>query len=247
MIRRAFVLVCIAALPLAAWGQLLANVKLEPQEIKPGASVKITVNFDVTGGINCGLRVHFGDGNTQDYKVNQKKDVPLVVTRQYAQAGEYRVKAEPKTIGLLGGCGGRNQETVLKVVAPPAPPPVAAAPAPAAQKTAVAASSTTTTSEVVLSELVGDWGNSELFLQIADDGSYQVLETPTSDPNDPLMGGFLARDGTNVIFVTNIYGECAGQTGVYEALMTDGQLILILVDDPCQFRATRFESPWDQV
>ena len=139
MIRRAFVLVCIAALPLAAWGQLLANVKLEPQEIKPGASVKITVNFDVTGGINCGLRVHFGDGNTQDYKVNQKKDVPLVVTRQYAQAGEYRVKAEPKTIGLLGGCGGRNQETVLKVVAPPAPPPVAAAPAPAAQKTAVAA------------------------------------------------------------------------------------------------------------
>ena len=139
MIRRAFVLVCIAALPLAAWGQLLANVKLEPQEIKPGASVKITVNFDVTGGINCGLRVHFGDGNTQDYKINQKKDVPLVVTRQYAQAGEYRVKAEPKTIGLLGGCGGRNQETVLKVVAPPAPPPLAAAPAPAAQKTAVAA------------------------------------------------------------------------------------------------------------
>ena len=111
--------------------------------------------------------------------------------------------------------------------------------------TSVAASSTTTTSEVVLSDLVGDWVNSELFLQVADDGSYQVLETPTADPNDPLLGGFLARDGTNVIFVTNIYGECAGQTGVYQAAITDGQLALTLVDDPCQFRAVRFVVPWE--
>ena len=111
--------------------------------------------------------------------------------------------------------------------------------------TSVAASSTTTTSEVVLSELVGDWVNSELFLQVADDGSYQVLETPTADPNDPLLGGFLARDGTNVIFVTNIYGECAGQTGVYQAAITDGQLVFTLVDDPCQFRAARFVVPWE--
>jgi len=106
---------------------------------------------------------------------------------------------------------------------------------------------TTTTHQITLGDLVGDWDNGQLFLQVTDDGSYQVLETAASNPNDPLMGGFVAREEANLIFVTNIYGECAGQTGVYAAAMDDTQLVLILVDDPCQFRATRFESPWDQV
>ncbi|HET7845994.1 MAG TPA: hypothetical protein VFL72_00760 [Acidimicrobiia bacterium] len=112
--------------------------------------------------------------------------------------------------------------------------------------TSVVDNSSTTTEGVVLSDLVGDWGNGEWFLQIADDGLYQVLETPTSDPNDPLMGGFLARDGAKVNFVTDIYGECAGQTGVYEVLLVDARLTLILIDDPCEFRATRFVEPWER-
>jgi hypothetical protein len=103
-----------------------------------------------------------------------------------------------------------------------------------------------TSSEVALSDLVGDWENGELFLQVADDGSYQALEMRTSDPSDPLMSGFLARDGINVNFVTDIYGECAGETGVYEALVMDGQLILTLVDDPCEFRANRFVATWER-
>jgi len=110
----------------------------------------------------------------------------------------------------------------------------------------VGATSTTTGEEFALSDLVGDWDNGELFLQIADDGSYQALESPTSDPSDPLMGGFIARDGNKVSFVTDIYGECGGETGVYELLMSDGQLIMILVDDPCQFRAERFADPWER-
>jgi hypothetical protein len=84
-----------------------------------------------------------------------------------------------------------------------------------------------------------------LFLQIADDGSYQVLESADADPADSLMGGFVARDGSNLSFVTDIYGECAGETGVYEVLMSEGQLILILVDDPCEFRSDRFVEPWE--
>jgi hypothetical protein len=107
-------------------------------------------------------------------------------------------------------------------------------------------SSSSTSAEVALSDLVGDWENGELFLQVADDGSYQALEMRTSDPSDPLMSGFLARDGVNVNFVTDIYGECAGETGVYEALVMDGQLILTLVDDPCEFRANRFVATWER-
>jgi len=112
--------------------------------------------------------------------------------------------------------------------------------------TTVANSSTTTSSEVALSDLVGSWDNGQLFLQVADDGSYQALEMATSDPNDPLMSGFLARDGINLNFVTDIFGECAGQTGVYQVLMTEGELTLILVDDPCQFRSSRFVEPWER-
>ncbi len=106
---------------------------------------------------------------------------------------------------------------------------------------------TTTTSgdDFTLSDLTGDWDNGQLFLQIADDGSYQVLETPDSDPADPLMGGFIARDGSNLSFVTDIYGECGGETGVYEVLISEGELILILVDDPCEFRSDRFVDPWE--
>ena len=115
----------------------------------------------------------------------------------------------------------------------------------ATSSTSVATTSSTTASEVALSDLVGNWDNGQLFLQILDDGSYQVLATPTADPNEPLLGGFVARDGVNFIFVTNIYAECPGETGVYEVLKTDDQLMLTLVDDPCEFRATRFVEPWE--
>jgi hypothetical protein len=109
----------------------------------------------------------------------------------------------------------------------------------------VGGTSTSVGDEFALSDLVGDWGNGQLFLQIADDGSYQALETADSDPDDPLMGGFIARDGNNLSFVTDIYGECSGQTGVYEVLLSEGQLLLILVDDPCEFRSDRFVDPWE--
>jgi len=107
--------------------------------------------------------------------------------------------------------------------------------------------STTVRDEFELSDLVGDWENGELFLQVADDGTYQAMETPSSEPAEPIMGGFVARDGINVNFVTDIFGECAGQTGVYEVLVVGDQLMLVLVDDPCHFRATRFVETWERL
>ena len=110
--------------------------------------------------------------------------------------------------------------------------------------TSVAQSTTSTSGEVGLPDLVGDWDNGELFLQVTDDGSYQVLDSPDSDPNAPLMAGFVARDGTSVNFVTDLFGECAGTTGIYEVELSNSDLVLTLVDDPCQFRADRFPGPW---
>ena len=105
--------------------------------------------------------------------------------------------------------------------------------------------SSTTSVEVGLPDLVGDWDNGEAFLQIADDGSYQVLDSPDSDRNDPVMGGFVARDGANINFVTDLFGECAGVTGVYSVTIEDGEMTLTLVDDPCELRAASFTEPWE--
>ena len=120
MIKRIFALVAALALPAFAGAQTLSEIKVEPAEIRAGESVKITVNFETEGGINCGLRLHLGDGTTVDYKINQQKDLSLTVPRAYAKAGDYRIMAEPKTVGTLLKCGGKNQTALLKVAAPPA-------------------------------------------------------------------------------------------------------------------------------
>ncbi len=135
MITHKFVLTLALALPTTALAQLLTGVTVDPSEIQAGGAARITVNFDVEGPINCGLRVHFGDGTTGDYKINQTKDVPLVVTYTYSKAGDYRIMAEPKTVGTLLKCGGRNQLAMVKVAAVPAvvaPTPTVASPKPAA-------------------------------------------------------------------------------------------------------------------
>jgi hypothetical protein len=131
--KRALLAVSLGALlPAAAHAQFVTSIKLEPPQIQAGQETKITVNFDKPEP-NCGLRLHFGDGVTRDFKINQKKDVPLVVTYKYDKAGDFRVMTEPKREGMIGGCGRKNVEAFIKVAAAPAAAaPAAAAPAKAA-------------------------------------------------------------------------------------------------------------------
>jgi hypothetical protein len=91
--------------------------------------------------------------------------------------------------------------------------------------------------EATLSDLTGTWENVSLSLEVNDGGEFLVM----GGPNEPLMGGFIARDGAQFNFVTSTTGECPGQTGVYEASIEDDVLTLSLIEDPCQLRATGFE------
>ena len=111
----------------AASAQRLDSVSVTPANAKPGEAVNITARFDVSGGLNCAARVHFGDGQTKDIKINQEKDANYALSYRYAKAGTYTVKIEPKTALLTLKCLGANQEAKVTVMAPP--PPVAAAPA----------------------------------------------------------------------------------------------------------------------
>ena len=118
-----------AACALPAHAQTVSSVKLDTAQVAINQPVTVTVNFDVRNDlINCGMRVNFGDGSQQDFKINQTKDVPLVVQHRYATAGDFKVTAEPKTVSPLLKCNGKNQTAMLNVQksAPVAPVAVAA-------------------------------------------------------------------------------------------------------------------------
>jgi uncharacterized protein involved in outer membrane biogenesis len=126
---------CIVAAALCAGtalAQTLSGLKLEPALAKVGQAVKITATFDNADNPNCNVRLHFGDGQTQDFKINQAKDVPLVTTRTYAKPGSYQLMAEGKTALPTLKCVGKNQVAILKVEAE-APAAAAVAPAAAAR------------------------------------------------------------------------------------------------------------------
>jgi hypothetical protein len=109
-----------------AAAQTLSGIKLEPASAKVGETVRITGSFDNADNPNCNVRLHFGDGQTQDFKINQAKDVPLVTTRRYDKAGQYKLMIEPKTALPMLKCNGKNQTATITVAALA---PVAAAPA----------------------------------------------------------------------------------------------------------------------
>ncbi|MFO1218392.1 MAG: hypothetical protein U1E89_08490 [Burkholderiaceae bacterium] len=134
---RVCALLSVAALSLPAGAQTLLDAKLDPASAQPGSPVKLTANFANADSPQCGVRVNWGDGQTQDFKINQAKDVPLVAQHTYAKPGNYTVMVEPKTLGISLKCLGDKQRAQVAVVAPP--PPAASAPAAAAAAAAPAA------------------------------------------------------------------------------------------------------------
>ncbi len=102
-------------------------------------------------------------------------------------------------------------------------------------------STTTTappTTTATLSDLTGTWGNDQVVLEVNSGGEF-IIARP-DQPDTPVMGGFVARDGDEFSFVTSTSGECPGQTGVYRASLAVGSLTLTLVDDPCPMRVAGF-------
>ncbi len=146
----------LAAVAAQAPAQTLTGVRVAPANVKVGEPVRITVDFDVQEQkINCGIRLHFGDGFHEDYKINQPSDVPLGVSRSYARAGSFQISVEPQTVRGVLKCLGKPARATVNVAAAAAasapaaavaPPPAsvvssaprAAAPAPTAKPAASA-------------------------------------------------------------------------------------------------------------
>ncbi len=125
-----WIFAAVTLLLVSAQAQTLSGVKVEPAAAKVGEPVKITVSFEPNETPNCGLRIHFGDGQVEKVKINKALEMPYVITRSYAAAGQYKVDIEPTTAGTTLKCLGKRQAVMLAVAAPA---PVAAAPAPSAK------------------------------------------------------------------------------------------------------------------
>ncbi len=125
--NRLLAIAAVLALCTAVAAQTLSGIKVEPATVKVGEPVKITGSFDNADNPNCNVRVNFGDGPTQNFKINQAKDVPLVATHTYATPGAYKVAIEPRTVMPMLKCTGKDQSAMVTVMAPAAV--VAAAPA----------------------------------------------------------------------------------------------------------------------
>ncbi len=121
------------ALASPAAAQLLSGLSVEPVQIKAGEQARATINLDVMSGTNCGVRLHWGDGQTMDIKISNAKDIPFVATHAYAKPGNYELMVEPAGVAAKPKCGGRTQKAQVMVAALPATtvanPAVSATPA----------------------------------------------------------------------------------------------------------------------
>ncbi len=109
----------LAAAPAAA--QTLTSIKVEPASAQPGQPVTLTATFDVSKGLNCNVRVRFGDGAQENLKVNQEKDATMTLTHAYKQPGNYSIDVEPRRNLPLLGCLGESRRAQVTVAAAAAP------------------------------------------------------------------------------------------------------------------------------
>ena len=104
------------ALPHLLFAQAPSGVSLDRDRPLVGETVTVVVNFEAASRW-CGLRVDLGDGDVRDVKV---EDFPLTLTKQYASAGRYVIRAAGRAVprGLLSvlPCSGRARTAALEVV-----------------------------------------------------------------------------------------------------------------------------------
>ncbi|MEN9887776.1 MAG: hypothetical protein RL758_2354 [Pseudomonadota bacterium] len=120
----------------AATAQTIGGLSVDKSQVQVGQSVTATVRFDSDGGYNCGLRFYWGDGVTQDIKVLEASQNPLVLRHTYSKPGQYALMAEGKKVTSHLKCQGANARATVGVTPPPPP---AAKPAAASPSSAAAA------------------------------------------------------------------------------------------------------------
>ena len=118
--RIGFVLTLASTLAFAQQGGIGA-VKLEPNPVRAGQEVKITISAEGEAPALCGMVVHFDDGSeSHQVKIDGKQNkFPVTISKTYAKAGTYTVTADGRKIASKFPCNGKTTAKLV-VEAPPA-------------------------------------------------------------------------------------------------------------------------------
>jgi len=85
----------------------IGAVTATPSPAKAGQAVTVTVTAEGDAPALCGLGIDYGDGNSDNIKINGKPHkFPLTLTHTYAKAGSYTLKAEGKKVTTHFPCLG---------------------------------------------------------------------------------------------------------------------------------------------
>ena len=136
---KSIVVICLSLLCTAVMAQKLVGVKVDSAPAVAGQAVKVSVVFDVDDAVYCGIRLNWGDGSGDDFKIEDAQKVPYAASHVYAKAGDYTIAAVPQRVMSRLPCQGKQQNAMVKVSAPA---PLAAAPGAAAVPAAVAPKAT---------------------------------------------------------------------------------------------------------
>ena len=103
----------------------ISSVVVDPPVARITSPAGVRVKFTICGGesasTNCGLRIHYGTGESEDVKVTSKDGLfPKVLTKTYIKPGSYAIKVKGERVTTHLRCPG-EATAVLKVESGPAP------------------------------------------------------------------------------------------------------------------------------
>ena len=107
----------------------IGEVKLAPNPARAGQEVKITISAEGETPTFCGVVVDFGDGSeSHNVKIDSNESkFPVTISRTYAKAGSYNVKAEGRKITTHLPCLGKASAKLVVEAAPVVAQPAVAA------------------------------------------------------------------------------------------------------------------------
>lgn len=92
----------------------IGALTVAPSPAKAGQAVTVTVTAEGEAPALCGLGMDYGDGNSDNVKINGKPHkFPLTLTHTYAKAGSYTIKAEGKKVTTHFPCLGSASATLV--------------------------------------------------------------------------------------------------------------------------------------
>lgn len=106
----------------------IGAIKVDPNPVRAGHEVKITISAEGEAPAYCGMVVHFDDGSeSRQVKIDGKEGkFPVTIAKTYAKAGTYSIKAEGKKITTHFPCVGVATAKLTVEADPAAAKPAAA-------------------------------------------------------------------------------------------------------------------------